>query len=50
MERVINEMIDEGDVETRAFYTVQLTKQGRIKAKERKLDQKYSEEQYKNRD
>jgi len=45
MERVIDEMVDDGDVKYSTFGKVDLTRQGKMKAREKKLDQKYSDEQ-----
>ena len=44
MEKVIDEMVDDGDVKYSTFGRVDLTTQGKMKARERKLDQKYSDE------
>lgn len=44
MERVIDEMVDDGDVKYSSSGKVDLTRQGKMKAREKKLDQKYGDE------
>lgn len=45
MERVIDEMVDDGDIEYSTSGKVVLTTQGKMRAREKKLDQEYSDEQ-----